>query len=276
MLLFSGPTTQTTIRCGLLGKIQNATVLFHPSARQRLETPTISRFTRYELRTTDPDAARLFYARLLGHERASIWPLHEQARARGARPHWLGHLSVGEGSELEQVSKRFVERGAVQLGPTLVTADRGEFLVLRDPGGAIVALNASSAPVDDPGLLVAWHVLNTNDVAAAIRNYHDLFGWAVETRASHGAHGAFYEFTWSEASAERVGCMADISDRPSVHSHWLFFFEVEALDAAVAWVRQAGGTATEPFAGPSGARVSVCEDVQQAAFGLYERRVNHR
>lgn len=233
----------------------------------------MNQFTRYELRTTHPDAARSFYAQLLGHERVVIWPLHEQARARGAVPHWLGYISVAENSALEQMGKRFVERGAVQLGPTLVTQDRGHILVLRDPGGAIVALNDTSLPLGDP--IVAWHVLNTNDVAAAIRNYRELFAWAVDESAAIGPHGAFYGFSWPDAPSGHVGAFADIAGRSGVHPHWLFFFAVKDLDSALTLIHNAGGTATEPFPGPKGARLSVCEDQQGAAFGLYECRENH-
>src|SRR5882672_3356246 len=97
----------------------------------------MAKFCRFDLRTTDADAARVFYARILGHDRAVIWPLHEQALARGARPHWLGQIGV---EDAERVAASFVERGATQLGPTRPTPDGGEAVVLRDPGGALVAV----------------------------------------------------------------------------------------------------------------------------------------
>lgn len=231
--------------------------------------PIISQFIRYELRTTDPDAAQAFYSSLLGHKLSCIWPLHEQARARGAVPHWLGHLSIGEGTELETVGQQFVERGAVLLSPTLVTPDRGQFFVLRDPGGAMLALNASTQPAES-GPVVGWHVLNTNNISAAKQNYHELFGWEIEDQPVTGPYGDVYEFAYTADSGEPVGVLADIADRPSIHPHWLFFFKVSSLDSALNLVRQAGGTATEPFVGPNGTRVSVCEDVQRAAFGLIE------
>lgn len=232
----------------------------------------MQRFTRYELRTTDADAARAFYTAVLGHDSLAIWPLHEQARARGAVPHWLGHLALGEDAELEQVCQRFETRGAARLGPLLVTPDRGQFQILRDPGGAILALNASSQPAAGAEQLVVWHVLNTRQLEAAILNYQDLFGWKVEPQASQGAHGTYHEFAWSSAASEPAGSMGDIAGRPELHAHWLFFFAVDALDAAVARVREAGGTASAPFTGSSGLRFSVCEDGQRAAFGLCERR----
>ena len=94
----------------------------------------MAKLCRFELRTTDADAARAFYGSILGHERSVIWPLHEQALARGARPHWLGQIGV-EGSDFDRVADAFVARGATRLGPTLLRADGSQTAVLRDPGG---------------------------------------------------------------------------------------------------------------------------------------------
>jgi len=228
-------------------------------------------FCRVELRTTDVNAARAFYATLFGHDRAAIWLLHEQARARGAVPHWLGHINVGDTARLAAVTNEFVTRGAVQLGPALATDDRGHFTVLRDPGGAIVALAAPPQPGSAPVLEVAWSVLNTNNVAVARANYRALYGWDIAESATVGPHGAYHEFSSSAAASARVGALADIAGRPGVHAHWLHFFRTESLDDAVAATRRAGGTALDLTPGPSGARIAVCEDPQGAAFGLIER-----
>src|SRR5258706_9882284 len=113
----------------------------------------MTKFFRFDLRTTDADAARAFYAKILGHDRAVIWPLHEQALARGARPHWLGYLGV---ADVERATAELVERGAMRLGPTLPTGDGGQAVVLRDPGGAVVAVARPPANVE-AGVKVVWH-----------------------------------------------------------------------------------------------------------------------
>ena len=225
-------------------------------------------FCRFDLRTTDADAARAFYARVLGHDRAAVWPLHEQARARGAQPHWLGRLGV---ADVESAAAAFVERGAVRFGPTGPTADGGQAAVLRDPGGAVVALGTPPPSNAQAGVEVVWHVLNTNDAARATQNYRDLFGWTLTERIEAGAHGSFQQFAW-HAGSESVGAIADIAARPGVHPHWLFVFEVDALEAALAAVRAAGGVVVlEPLVLPGGQRIAVCDDPQGAAFGLRER-----
>jgi hypothetical protein len=228
----------------------------------------MNHFCRYELRTTDADAARAFYANILGHHRAVIWPLHEQALARGARPHWLGHIAV---EDVERTAAAFVGRGAMRLGPARPTSYGGEAAVLRDPGGAVVAVATTPPPKADEGVDVVWHVLNTNDAARATAHYHDLFGWEISDRAELVADGAFQPFAW-HAGGPSVGAFSDIAARPGVHPHWLFFFEVDAFDAAIGAVRAAGGLVLAPVAAPTGERVCVCDDPQGAAFALRERR----
>jgi uncharacterized protein len=225
-------------------------------------------FCRFELRTTDAHAARAFYASLFGHDRALIWPLHEQALARGARPHWLGHLG---GGDLEQAVSALLERGAVRLGPVRPTSDGGETHVLRDPGGALVALLTTPPSSLASDVHVVWHVLNTNAAAQAARNYCELFGWQLTQPFELAGQGTFQRFAW-HTGGRSVGAIADIEGRPGVHPHWLFFFEVDALEPAIAATRTAGGLALEPIVLPSGERACVCDDPQGAAFGLRERR----
>jgi predicted enzyme related to lactoylglutathione lyase len=118
---------------------------------------------------------------------------------------------------------------------------------------------------------VAWHVLNTNDVARATANYRELFGWEFTDRIDLGAHGVFQQFAW-HAGGATMGAIADIAARPGVHPHWSFSFEVDVLEDAMAAARAAGGAVLDPIVLPSGERVCVCADPQGAAFALRERR----
>jgi uncharacterized protein len=230
------------------------------------------KFRRVELRTTNAEGASAFYRSILGHDRAVVWPLHEQALARGARPHWLGHLDV---EDLDLATQQFVARGATQIGAIRPTHDGGRLAVLHDPGGALLALsalpavpaltseNASSVPV-------VWHALNTRDVQRAQTNYCELFGWSLTSRIDLGAQGTFQQFAW-QPGGESVGVFADVAGRPDVHPQWLFFFEVDSLDAALSATRAQGGITLDPITLPNGTRAGVCDDPQGAAFGLLQR-----
>jgi len=224
------------------------------------------RFCRFELRTTDVPAARLFYRALLGDEGADIVPLPAAAIARGGRPHWLGHLGV---ADVEGVARAFVAEGATPLGPSRATATGGAVAILRDPGGAVVALaTPSSAPVRED---VVWHSLNTADLARATASYRALMGWQLTAVVDLGPHGRQHQFAWSPGGPS-VGAISDIAGRPGVHPHWLFHFRVAALEPALAAVRAAGGLVLDPLTLPNGARIAVCDDAQGAAFALQEEQ----
>jgi predicted enzyme related to lactoylglutathione lyase len=227
------------------------------------------------LRTLDVDAARAFYAALLGRSELHIVQLHEQAVARGARPHWLGYLDV---ADVDRATAAFVERGATALGPKWVNPEGLEAAVMRDPGGAIVALarkaggaHGNGVPHAPAGPEVVWYLLNTADLERAKANYGELFGWEFKPSVDLGSLGVLHPFAW-ERGAAPVGAMSDISGRPGVHPHWLFHFRVDALGRALDLVRDSGGLVLGPFTLPSGEGFAVCDDPQGATFAIRQER----
>jgi predicted enzyme related to lactoylglutathione lyase len=222
-----------------------------------------ARFSRFVLRTTDAGAATAFYDAVLQGRGDGIFPLHEGAIARGARPHWLGLIGVGELGGAEAVAARFIERGAMRFAPP----GTSDFVVLRDPGGAVVAV-ADGTAVSSAGVL--WHQLNTQDPARAGANYAALFGWSPNDEADLGPLGRHRRFSFARGEPD-VGIISDVAGRPGVHTHWLFFFGVPSLDGAVDAVRAHQGTIVGVVTMPNGVRVGVCDDPQGAAFGLIER-----
>jgi predicted enzyme related to lactoylglutathione lyase len=230
----------------------------------------MGRFFHYALRTIDVVAARTFYAAVLGNDAAEIFPLHERARARGAPPHWLGFLDVGD---VEASLSAFVLRGASSLAPTWVNPQGIEAAVVRDPGGAVVALAkppATAVPAGGAivGPHVAWHLLNTANLEQAKANYGELLGWEFGAPLPDGGHGLLHPFAM-EPGGSASGALVDIQGRAGVHPHWLFHFRVDALAPALEMVRAGGGSSLGPFALPSGDHVAVCDDPQGAAFGLF-------
>jgi predicted enzyme related to lactoylglutathione lyase len=223
-----------------------------------------ARFVRFELRTTAVAAAAEFYRALLGRRVDEIVALPPMAAERGAPAHWIGYLDVAPLGGVEQLLERWLARGATLLGPPRAAA--GESALLRDPGGAIVALTNGGVR-SAPG--VVWHQLNTKDAPRAAANYVELCGWALTSRLELGSLGAFQQFGWSSDEAS-VGVIADVAGRPHVHTHWLFHFAVSALDRALAVVRERGGLTIGPIDLPDGMRIAVCDDPQGAAFGLIE------
>lgn len=228
-------------------------------------------FFKLTLRTNDIDGARAFYRRVLGDRAVEVVPLPAQAIARGGRPHWLGYLDVGD---VDRAAAAFVARGAVPLGPKSVDADGLEAAVVRDPGGAVVALAKPPAP-PRPLSNVAFYELNTADLKRAKASYHQLFGWVFERAVALGDFGVLHFFRWAQGGAP-VGAMRDSTKHPGVHAHWLFHFGVDGLDPAIDAVRAAGGLVVGPIALPSGARIAVCDDPQGATFALREAALRTR
>jgi len=236
-----------------------------------------SAFLRYDLRTTDPDAARAFYAEALGLDvkpglspgepsMVAVWLLHEQARARGAPPHWLGHIGV---ADVEAAARRFVELGGERLGSTLRANDGTPYAMLRDPLGAVIAVRAGSPrPPRSP---VAWHHLHTTDADRTWALYADLCGWTCTDTIDDvpDAPDGYRAFTW-DGERESVGSMANTARAPGVHVHWLYYFRVANLDASLAKVAAHGGRPGAPTRLPNGRRLAPCEDPQGAAFGLFQ------
>jgi|HubBroStandDraft_6_1064221.scaffolds.fasta_scaffold55544_3 predicted enzyme related to lactoylglutathione lyase len=238
---------------------------------------TSRRFCRYDLRTTDPEAARRFYADVLGLDLTgapsdgepsmlAVWLLHEQARARGAPPHWLGHIGV---TDVDASVERLLELGSERLGATVRASDGAVYATLRDPSGAVVAVRADTRrPRGSP---VAWHQLHTRDLDRAWATYSDLFGWThTETLDVADPMGGYRMFAW-EGAEKSVGSMANTARAHGVHAHWLYSFSVTDIEGAMNRVRAHGGKAPEgAIALPNGDRIAPCEDAQGAAFGLHE------
>lgn len=230
-------------------------------------------FRRYVLRTLDVEAARAFYREVAGLDFSAspeksgieVWPLHEQARARGAPAHWLGQLAV---ADVEATVGRLLDLGAERLGPTVQGRDGTAFATLRDPIGAVVGVRETMPP-PEPARVVAWHHLHTRDLERAWTIYAELFGWQqTETVEAADLEGGLRTFAW-DRSGGNVGTIANTARLPGVHVHWLFYFPVADLEASLALVRAKGGKTLAPVVLPNGDRLAPCDDPQGAAFGLF-------
>ncbi|HKQ67789.1 MAG TPA: VOC family protein [Polyangiaceae bacterium] len=227
-----------------------------------------SKFCRYELRTTDLNAARAFYTNVLGED---LWgadvtmaPLSERALAMGGCPHWLGHVGV---DDADAAANRLIAHGAKQLGPVERGTDGSPRIALLDPFGARVAVGPRTPAVRRSP--VAWHSMLAEDHVPAFAWYAPHFGWTANEEIALGTLGHQRMFAWDE-SRQTVGSVANLARLPHVHAQWLFYFRVASVEEAIAKVRTGGGLALAPMETSSGDLVAACDDVQGAAFGLYQ------
>jgi predicted enzyme related to lactoylglutathione lyase len=227
-----------------------------------------NRFGRYELLTTDIPAARAFYAEIFG---ADFWgtdftiaTLPEQARARGAKPHFRGQLSVTDvGGPLQRV----LSGGGMQLGP-LLTGPHGARVGLRDQFGAMFTLTAEV--LSPPRPLVAWHLMAAQDHQPAFALYSELFGWTPTGTVDLGPQrGQHQLFSWDDCGVT-IGSISNLARLPHIHTQWLFYFRVDDVERSAARVTELGGLALPSVRGADGAAMAACDDGQGGAFGLYQ------
>jgi predicted enzyme related to lactoylglutathione lyase len=226
------------------------------------------RFFRYELRTRDPDAARVFYAEVLDTEfwnsnsvSASLLP--ERAAAAGAPPHWLGHIGV---RDVEGTVNQMIALGGARLGLMQSGAVDSARAVLRDPFGAVLALGSET--LNSHHSPVTWHLHHGQDHQGSFAWYGGLFGWAVRDLVNLGPETG-QMFAWDE-SGKTIGSMTDQALRPGIHAQWLFFFPVADMERSLAKVCAVGGSTLGAMQTAHHELVAPCNDAQGAAFGLYQ------
>ena len=252
------------------------------------------RFVWYDLMTGDPDGAKAFYPEVTGWGMEAwedapegmppytMWTaddapiggvshLPEEARAQGARPHWLGYI---ETDDVDAVVERATELGAeVLTGPDDIPTV-GRIVVLRDPQGAVISFFTPETPMElhegepRPGDFT-WHELGTTDLETAWDFYSGLFGWEVKIEHDMGVGGIYREFRSGDVPLG--GMYARTPDMPGSPG-WMYYAFVADLDAAVETAATEGGRVlVAPREVPGGDRIAVCADPSGAVFALHAR-----
>ena len=248
------------------------------------------RFVWYELMTTDTEAAKAFYSKVVGWttqdvpmpgmtytllkageaQIAGLMPIPPDAKAMGVPPNWTGYVAVDD-----------VDAGAAQLkglgGSVMREPDDipgvGRFAVVADPQGAVFCLfrGNGDGPMDPeqgtPGH-VGWHELYANDLETAFAFYSAMFGWRKDAAVDMGAMGIYQTFALGDL---QIGGMMTRPPNVPVCA-WLYYFNVGDIDEAAGRVVAAGG---KVFHGPMevpGGWVLQGQDPQGAMFALYGSR----
>jgi predicted enzyme related to lactoylglutathione lyase len=237
-------------------------------------------FSWVDLQTTDQEAAKGFYADLLGWEYEEI-PVGEGATYSMAKlqghsvaaigglqndafpPHWNCYVTV---ASADASADRARELGAEIMAPPFDVFDAGRMAAFADPQGAILSVwepkeNIGAGLVNVPGAL-SWNDLISPDVPASAQFYGDLFDWKIEEIP--GAEGQY----WSIANGGRPnGGMMPMP--PGTHPAWNLYFAVDDVDATAARARELGGaTIMGPDDVPNGGRFAVIRDPQNAVFSV--------
>ena len=249
------------------------------------------RFVWYDLMTTDLPAAQAFYTNLTGWKltpfeggpmQYDMWtvgentlggsmPLPEEAKKMGAPPHWLAYVAV---PDIHKTAAQVGELGGTVMVPPQEIPNVGQFCVLADPTGAVIAAFQPAGDMevpygdDIPNGFFSWHELASADWKKAHDFYADLFGW-VDSDAMDMGPGGTYQMYKVEGMNFALGGMFNKMPEMPV-SAWLYYVKVADVDAAVAYVQENGGKLLNgPMEVPGGDRVAQCMDPQGAAFAVH-------
>jgi hypothetical protein len=251
-------------------------------------SPTANRFVWYELMTTDGRAAEAFYRQVIGWQTADagmpgmrytllsagdtaiagLMALPPEACAAGARPGWMGYVGV---ADVDAHAARLTQAGGAVLRPPEDIPGVGRFAVVADPHGAGFCLfrgnrdeQPPQPPAGTPGT-VGWHELAAGDLASAWTFYSGLFGWTRDQAIDMGEMGTYQLFA---AGGPAIGGM--MSKPPQVpQAGWLYYINVDAIDAAVARAAAGGGQVVNgPMQVPGGSWIAQCIDPQGAMFAM--------
>jgi predicted enzyme related to lactoylglutathione lyase len=246
------------------------------------------RFVWYELTTTDREAAKAFYAGVVGWGTrdasmpgmpytvftageapvSGLMDLPKDARNQGERPSWIGYVSV---NDVDATADRIKHLGgAVHVQPQDIL-NISRFSVVADPQMATLALFKWRQPPNQeqainlrtPGR-VGWHELFAADWEKAWPFYSELFGWQ-KAEAETDAAGTYQLFS---TGGQTIGGMTTKPPTMPV-ALWLYYFNVGDAGAAAKRVKAGGGQVLSgPIGVPEGNVIVQCTDPQGAIFAL--------
>jgi predicted enzyme related to lactoylglutathione lyase len=245
----------------------------------------------YELMTTDADAAKAFYEKIVGwridpmagdHKGyrviampdgavGGLLPLTQDMRDHGARPTWLMYIGVDDVDATAAAIE--AAGGKTYMAPADIPGI-GRFAMLADPQGAPFYIMKPIPPADggesnsfSPTLLgrCTWNELRAADLDSALDFYTTTFGWTVTGSMPMGPMGD-YKFLSHEGLPIGAAMGGASAEQPP---YWLNYFRVADIDVAIEAVKTGGGQVLEgPHDVPGGDRVIICRDPQGAGVGF--------
>ena len=247
-----------------------------------------SNFIWYELLTSDPAAAAVYYDAVLGWTAADsglpgadyrilsmkgsaiggLMRIPEAAAKAGMKPSWLGYIGVANVDK--SIASIVAAGGAVHM-PAADIPGVGRIAMVADPQGASIYImtptSAGTSTAFAPGTPGhgGWHELHTTDGAAALAVYSRQFAWGKSSEMDMGPMGKYYLF--NVGGSDMWGGM--LSDAKAPRPYWLYYFCVEEIDAAQRRVTTNGGKMLmDPQQVPTGEWIIHGRDPQGAMFAL--------
>jgi hypothetical protein len=237
-----------------------------------------------DLWTSDVEGSRQFYGDLFGwfaaepsEEFGGYWMFLRNGAPVAGGMGDMGDLRANDtwkiylnSNDINDVVAKGTEHGAQFFMAPMAVADMGIQTVFTDATGADLG---AWQPLSFPGFMTSdehgtpcWFELNARDFTAAVDFYTSVF--ALDTMVM--ADSDEFRYTTLVADDREVAGILDASGRlaEGAPSHWLVYWQVDDIDAAVARVRELGGAVhDDPFDSPYG-RIATVADPAGAVFKL--------
>ena len=254
-----------------------------------IEKHTLGSFCWIELATTDQNAAKNFYGKLLGWEAndtpmgpngsytifklggrdvGGAYTLREDQRSAGVPPHWMLYVAV---ESADEAAKRAGNLGGKVGMQAFDVMDLGRMAVIQDPTGAMISVwqakrHMGTGVTGEKGTL-CWADLSTPNPEAATRFYSQLFGWKLE-KGEKDPSGYLH----IKNRDQYIGGVPPAQHRnPNTPPHWLAYFEIANCDTSAATAKQLGAkTYMDPMTMENVGRWSVLADPQGAVFAVFQ------
>ena len=240
-------------------------------------------FIWHDLMTTDVEAAKKFYAAVIGWTYDSKMPAYTVALASGAgmggimprppemkdmSPVWTGYVYT---PDVDATCKQVIKLGGKIYKEAWNVPDVGRMAVVGDPTGSglmvMQPFPTEQRPMPKPGAVgtVGWNELHAGDLNVAWDFYSKLFGWTKGTSMDMGQMGIYQLF---QIDGKDVGGMMKKMDSTPMPT-WNYYFNVDGIEAAAARITKAGGKIVMgPHEVPGGQWIVSAQDLQGAFFHL--------
>jgi predicted enzyme related to lactoylglutathione lyase len=248
-------------------------------------------FIWYELMTPDAEGAKAFYDAVVGWSISEgapefqgyrmigrsdggngggVLPLTDEMQQHGARPMWLGYISV---ADVDQAIASITQSGGKSLMPAFDIPNIGRIALVADPQGVPFYVMKATPPepkaqsdVFSPDAVerCGWNELSTSDPVAARKFYTDQFGWGSDEFMDMGEMG---EYRFLEQDGTRIGALCGVMQ--GQQPKWRYYFRVPSISKAKETAEQKGGTIhMGPHQVPTGDYIVIGTDPQGAEFAL--------
>jgi uncharacterized protein len=239
-----------------------------------------------DIQAPDLDTARRFYGELLGWSFVggdepktqnyttaqirgrNVAGLAKRPSQSQSPPAWTVYLAT---DDVDDIARRATDAGGTVLMPPMDVMEHGRMAVFADPTGAVFGVwqakqHGGAEVVDEPGGMT-WHEVYTRDVTKAREFYARVFGLEQKRLDSPSM-----EYWTLHKGPKTVGGVMQMTEAmpKDLPAHWITYFAVADVDAAVKKLTVLGGRVmAPPFDTPYG-RMAAVFDPFGAGFSIIQ------